>query len=72
MHNGDQITIGITEHGQDSLGEIVFVELPQVGQKMSKGQTLCVVESVKAASEISSPLSGIVTSRTTQYPAAHQ
>ena len=60
MHNDGQITIGITDYGQDCLGEIVFIELPQVGQKMSKGETLCVVESVKAASEISSPLSGIV------------
>lgn len=55
-----EVVIGITNHGQKSLGEIAFVELPAVGVAVAKGQTLCVVESVKAASEILSPVSGVV------------
>lgn len=59
-YNGTEVTIGITNHGQQSLGEIAFVELPSVGAKIAKGQTLCVIESVKAASEILSPMGGVV------------
>lgn len=58
--DGAIVTIGITDYGQDSLGEIAFVELPSVGQSISAGDTLCVVESVKAASEIRSPVSGVI------------
>src|SRR6185437_2311859 len=53
-------TVGITNHAQDQLGDIVFVELPSVGQKLKKGDEAAVVESVKAASEIYSPASGTV------------
>ena len=53
--------VGITNFAQDQLGDIVFVELPSVGQRLKKGDEAAVVESVKAASEIYSPASGTVT-----------
>src|SRR5262245_52966981 len=53
-------TIGITRHAQDQLGDIVFVELPEVGRKVAKGDTVAVVESVKAASDIYAPVAGEV------------
>ena len=53
-------TVGITNYAQDQLGDIVFVELPSVGQELKKGDEAAVVESVKAASEIYSPASGTV------------
>ena len=54
------VTIGISDHAQDSLGDVVFVELPEVGSTVSKGEEAGVVESVKAASDIYSPVSGEV------------
>ncbi|MEO6395452.1 MAG: glycine cleavage system protein GcvH [Devosia sp.] len=54
-------TVGITQYAQDQLGDIVFVELPKLGQKLKKGDEAAVVESVKAASEIYAPASGTVT-----------
>jgi glycine cleavage system H protein len=54
-------TIGITEHAQEELGDIVFVDLPKVGTKLQKGDTLGSVESVKAVSDIYAPVSGEVT-----------
>ena len=60
--NGDgTVTVGISEHAQDSLGDIVFVELPEVGQEVVAGAEFGVVESVKAASDLYSPVSGEVT-----------
>jgi len=53
-------TVGITPYAQEQLGDIVFVELPKVGQKLKAGDEAAVVESVKAASEIYSPASGTV------------
>jgi glycine cleavage system H protein len=53
-------TVGISEYAQDKLGDIVFVELPEVGKVLSKGQEAAVVESVKAASEVYAPVSGEV------------
>jgi glycine cleavage system H protein len=53
-------TIGITDHAQHELGDIVFVELPKVGAKVTKGQTFGSVESVKAVSDIYAPVSGEV------------
>jgi len=53
-------TVGITPYAQEQLGDIVFVELPQVGKKLKQGDEAAVVESVKAASEIYSPVSGTV------------
>lgn len=52
------ITVGITEHAQDSLGDVVFVELPEVGAHIGAREECAVVESVKAASDIYSPVSG--------------
>lgn len=55
---GDVGTIGITDHAQEQLGDVVFVELPEVGATVAKGDASGVVESVKAASEIYAPVSG--------------
>ena len=52
--------IGITDHAQAELTDIVFVELPEIGKEIKKGEELCVVESVKSVSEIYSPISGNV------------
>ncbi len=52
------ITVGITEHAQDLLGDMVFVELPDVNDEVSTGDDICVAESVKAASDIYAPVSG--------------
>jgi len=54
-------TIGITHHAQDSLGDIVFVELPKVGAEITAGKTFGTVESVKAVSDLYAPVSGTVT-----------
>ena len=58
---GDTGTIGITPYAQEQLGDVVFVELPQAGRKVAKGEACAVVESVKAASDIFAPVSGEVT-----------
>jgi glycine cleavage system H protein len=57
---GENGRIGITDHAQDELTEIVFVELPKIGKKVKKGDSLGVVESVKTVSDIYSPISGEV------------
>ncbi|WP_150304630.1 glycine cleavage system protein GcvH [Pseudomonas saliphila] len=54
------ITVGITDHAQDLLGDVVFVELPEVGRTVTAGEECAVVESVKAASDIYAPVSGEV------------
>ena len=59
--NGDVATVGITDHAQHELTDIVFVELPQVGRKLRGGEACAVVESVKTASDIYAPISGEVT-----------
>jgi len=59
--DGKTATIGITHHAQESLGDIVFVELPKVGTEVAKGKTFGSVESVKAVSDLYSPASGTVT-----------
>lgn len=56
--DGDTATVGITDYAQKALGDVVFVELPEVGASFSKGDEVAVVESVKAASEIYAPVSG--------------
>ncbi len=58
---GDTGTIGITDYAQNSLGDIVFVELPKIGATLEKGKTFGTVESVKAVSDIYAPVSGTVT-----------
>lgn len=57
---GDIATIGITDFAQDQLGDVVYVELPEVGRIVSSGEAVAVVESVKTASDIYSPVSGEV------------
>lgn len=58
--DGDIATIGITDYAQEQLGDVVFVELPEVGKELAAGDEAAVVESVKAASEVYSPVSGEV------------
>ena len=59
--DGDTATVGITDYAQGQLGDIVFVEVPDTGAGLSKGGEAAVVESVKAASDVYSPVSGTVT-----------
>ena len=59
--DGDTGTVGITEYAQAQLGDITFVELPEEGRALSRGETAAVVESVKAASDVYAPLAGTVT-----------
>ena len=58
---GDVGTVGISQYAQEQLGDVVFVDVPQAGRKVTKGESVAVVESVKAASDIYSPVSGEVT-----------
>ncbi|TVQ23242.1 MAG: glycine cleavage system protein GcvH [Spirochaetaceae bacterium] len=58
--DGDEITVGISDYAQDSLGDVVFVELPEIGATFTRGTAFGVVESVKAASDIYAPLDGEV------------
>jgi glycine cleavage system H protein len=55
---GDAATIGITDHAQNSLGDVVFVDLPEVGREVAAGEACAVVESVKAASDVYAPIAG--------------
>ncbi len=59
---GDKALVGISEHAQKELGDIVYIELPTVGAKLKRGSILCEVESVKAVSEIYMPVDGTVLS----------
>lgn len=58
--DGASATVGITDHAQHELSDVVYVELPKVGHPVEAGQQICVIESVKAASDIYSPASGTV------------
>ncbi|WP_108663351.1 glycine cleavage system protein GcvH [Acuticoccus kandeliae] len=58
--DGDILTVGITDHAQDALGDITFVELPEAGRALSAGEAFAVVESVKAASDVYAPVAGEV------------
>lgn len=60
--DGDMFTIGITDHAQSMLGDFVFIDLPKVGDTHSAGKECCVVESVKAASDVYIPISGTIES----------
>lgn len=60
LKEGDIVKIGITAHAQESLGDIVFVELPAVGDSFESGESIAVVESVKAVSNVYSPVAGTV------------
>ncbi len=59
--DGETGTVGITDHAQHELTDVVYVELPKIGAQVTAGQQACVVESVKAASDIYSPVSGTIT-----------
>lgn len=59
--DGDTGTVGITDYAQGQLGDITFVELPEAGSNQSKGDAACVVDSVKAASDVYAPVGGTVT-----------
>ena len=58
--DGDTATVGISQHAQEQLGDVVFVELPAAGREVTQGEQAAVVESVKAASEIYAPIAGTV------------
>lgn len=55
------VTVGITDHAQDALGDVVFLQLPDVGRKVARTEAMAVIESVKSASDIHAPVSGTVT-----------
>jgi glycine cleavage system H protein len=59
--DGDEVIVGITEHAVGQLGDLVFVELPEEGVKVAKGDEVVTIESVKAASDILAPLDGTIT-----------
>jgi glycine cleavage system H protein len=59
--DGDVVTVGITAYAAEQLGDIVFIELPEVGDTVKKGDDIVVIESVKAASDITAPLDGEIT-----------
>lgn len=61
--SGAEATIGISDYAQDQLGDVVYIDLPDVGQEVEKGAEAAVIESVKAASEVYAPASGEVTAR---------
>ena len=56
--DGDLVVVGITEHASEQLGDVVFVELPEAETQVAKGDDICVIESVKAASDIAAPVDG--------------
>jgi glycine cleavage system H protein len=60
LEEDGSVTVGITDHAQESLGDVVFIELPEVGTSLTAGDEAGVVESVKAASDIYAPISGVV------------
>ncbi len=60
LEEDGSITVGITDHAQDQLGDVIYVELPDIGQVLSAGEEAGVVESVKAASDVYAPVSGEV------------
>ncbi|MCC6377184.1 MAG: glycine cleavage system protein GcvH [Burkholderiales bacterium] len=64
------ITVGITDHAQAQLGDLVFVELPAPGRKVAAGEACAVVESVKAASDVYAPVAGTIVARNDAVPAA--
>jgi glycine cleavage system H protein len=65
---GDVATIGITDHAQNALGDVVFVELPAIGRTVAQGAETAVVESVKAASDVYAPVSGDVVEVNAKLP----
>ena len=64
--DGEVVHVGITDHAQGELGDIVFVELPEPGRTVQKGEAIAVIESIKAASDIYAPIDGEIVSVNTQ------
>jgi glycine cleavage system H protein len=64
------VTVGITDHAQEALGDLVFIELPAVGRKVAAGEACAVVESVKAASDVYAPIAGEVVAANTAVTTA--
>ena len=60
LEEGGRVRVGITDHAQDQLGDVVYIEMPALGRQVEAGESIAVIESVKAASDIYSPVSGIV------------
>ena len=60
LKGDDQVVIGITDFAQEQLGDLVYVELPEVGDECSRGENISVIESVKAASDLVAPVSGTI------------
>ena len=58
---GDEIVVGITGHASEQLGDVVFIELPEEGREVEAGEEIVVIESVKAASDITAPVAGVIT-----------
>lgn len=59
--DGEDVVVGITAHASEQLGDVVFIELPEVGREVTAGEEIVVIESVKAASDIVAPLAGTIT-----------
>jgi glycine cleavage system H protein len=70
LESDGSVTIGITDHAQEALGDIVFLELPEAGKAVSAGDAIAVIESVKAASDIYAPLSGEIVEANTALAGA--
>lgn len=68
--DGDEIVVGITQHASEQLGDVVFVELPDVGREVEAGDEIVVIESVKAASDITAPVAGVITAVNENLPDA--
>ena len=66
--DGDEIVVGITQHASEQLGDVVFVELPDVGREVEAGEEIVVIESVKAASDITAPVAGVITAVNENLP----
>lgn len=60
LQEDDIVRVGISDHAQQMLGDVVFIELPEIGQELSAGDETCVIESVKAAADVYCPVDGVV------------
>ena len=70
QQDGDEVIVGITAHASEQLGDVVFVELPEVGREVARGEEIVVIESVKAASDIVAPIAGVITAVNEALPDA--
>ncbi len=60
VEDGGLVTVGITDFAQEQLGDLVYIQLPEIGKAMMQGEEIAIIESVKAASEITMPVSGVI------------